>query len=205
MSYVESQLLSGETVVYRAHLHKLIFAWPAILSAVAVVTTALAFWLSSGTLWPIAILLVAVAFGYGLAVWIAYATSEFAVTNKRVIMKTGWIRRRSLETLLSKVESIGVDQGIMGRMLDFGTIVIHGTGGTSEAFARIGAPLEFRRRVQDVVSRLEESRGAAIAPAGAYAAQAPREERDCPFCAERILVQAKVCKHCGREVAAVGA
>jgi uncharacterized membrane protein YdbT with pleckstrin-like domain len=199
MSYVESQLLSGEKVVYRAHLHRLIFGWPVVLAALAIVAVVLELWIGSGTLWLIAIALFAIAFVFGLVAWVAYASSEFAVTNKRVIMKTGWIRRRSLETLLSKVESIGVDQGMTGRMLDFGTIVIHGTGGTSESFPRIGAPLEFRRQVQDVVSRLEESRG------GSISSGAPREERDCPFCAERILVQAKVCKHCGREVSAVGA
>ena len=198
MSYVDSQLLSGETVVYRAHLHKLIFEWPAIFGGLAAILFGLGLWLSNPTVWWIGIALFVIAAGTFLWAWITYATSEFAVTNKRVIMKTGWIRRRSLETLLSKVESIGVDQGIMGRMLDYGTISVHGTGGTSEAFPRIGAPLEFRRQVQDVVSRLEESRGA---PAGAAAL--PRDERECPFCAERILVKAKVCKHCGRDVSAV--
>jgi uncharacterized membrane protein YdbT with pleckstrin-like domain len=155
------------------------------------------------TLWEVSIALVVLASVANLWTWVRYATSEFAVTNKRVIMKVGWVRRRSLETLLSKVESIGVDQGIVGRMLDFGTISVNGTGGTSESFPQIGAPLEFRRQVQDVIARLEESRAAVSVPSGNYAAGS-RDERDCPFCAERILVKAKVCKHCGREVAPAG-
>ena len=201
MSYVDSQLLSGETVVYRAHLHRLIFAWPVAFAAVSLALLITGLWTSNPTLWQVSIALLVLAAVANLWTWLRYTTSEFAVTNKRVIMKTGWIRRRSMETLLSKVESIGVDQDVLGRMLDYGTIAVHGTGGTSEAFPRIGAPLEFRRQVQDVVARLEESRGTS-APAGALAQ--PREERDCPFCAERILVKAKVCKHCGRDVSAVG-
>ena len=205
MSYVDSQLLSGEEVVYRAHLHKSIFAVPAILGVLAVAAIALT--LSTGTqpLWILAGLLsVAAAFTIAGAL-IAYTSSEFAVTNKRVVIKVGWMRRRSLETLLSKVEGISVDQSILGRMLDFGTISVTGTGGTRESFPRIGAPLEFRRQVQDVVSRLEEARATATTGAAAgYAVGAPREERECPFCAERILVKAKVCKHCGRDVSAVG-
>ena len=87
--------------------------------------------------------------------WIDRATSEFAVTNKRVIIKVGWIRRRSLETLLTKVEGIEVNQGIWGRVFDYGTIVITGTGGSKETFARIGAPLLFRRKVQEQILALQ--------------------------------------------------
>lgn len=204
MSYVDSQLLSGETVVYRAHLHKILFVTPVIVSALATVIAATV--MSTGTspsYIPLSVWFVVVGVS-SLWAWINYTSSEFAVTNKRVIMKQGWLRRHSLETLLSKVEGIGVDQTIFGRMLDFGTISVTGTGGTRESFPRIASPLEFRRQVQDVVSRLEEARAGAVAPASAYALKEPREERECPFCAERILVKAKVCKHCGRDVSAVG-
>lgn len=81
--------------------------------------------------------------------WINRSTSEFAVTNRRVIVKVGWIRRRSLETLLMKVEGIQVEQSILGRILNYGTITITGTGGSREVFDRIAAPLEFRRKVQE--------------------------------------------------------
>lgn len=197
MSYVESQLLPGEKVTYRAHLHKILFATPVIFAVLAVIMLPAAF--STEGMWPL------VGFWFAAAVvatawsWILFTTAEFAVTNKRVIIKTGWIRRRSLETMLTKVEGIGVDQSIFGRMLDFGTISVTGTGGTREAFPRIAAPLEFRRQVQAAVSVLEESRAGVVAPASAYSAL-PRDERDCPYCAERILAKAKVCKHCGREV-----
>jgi hypothetical protein len=62
------------------------------------------------------------------------------------------IRRHSLETLLSKIESVAVEQSILGRTLDFGTIVISGTGGSKEPFHRIAEPMQFRRQVQEQIA-----------------------------------------------------
>jgi len=122
------------------------------------------------------------------------------VTNKRVLSKVGFIERESDETLLSKIEAIAVDQGFLGRLLDFGTVTITGTGGTDEPFPRIAQPLELRRQIQSQVVAMEERRGGTPAAAQPVAAGAPRVERDCPYCAERILARARVCKHCGRDV-----
>lgn len=94
--------------------------------------------------WPIPLLGLA---GF-LVAHIIVITSEFAVTNNRVLVKVGIIRRHSMEIVLPQVEGIGVDQGIIGRILGFGTIVVSGTGTTREFFIRIRNPLEFRRQVQ---------------------------------------------------------
>jgi uncharacterized membrane protein YdbT with pleckstrin-like domain len=85
------------------------------------------------------------------------ASSEFGVSTKRVLMKTGFISRHSLETLLSKVESISVYQGMMGRLFGFGSIIISGTGGSKEFFFGIRDPMEFRRQVQEQISKAEKS------------------------------------------------
>ena len=77
-------------------------------------------------------------------------TDEFVITNKRVIIKTGLISRRTLEMNLSKIESVNIDQGVLGRILGFGTIRIIGTGGTKEAFPNIRQPLVFRKRFQEL-------------------------------------------------------
>jgi uncharacterized membrane protein YdbT with pleckstrin-like domain len=98
------------------------------------------------------LLLVLFAFPLVITALIARATSEFAVTNKRVLIKIGWLRRHSLETLLSKIETIRVEQGILGRALDYGTIVVSGTGGSKEPFRTIASPMEFRRKVQDQIA-----------------------------------------------------
>jgi len=83
-----------------------------------------------------------------------YATSEFGITDKRVLIKTGFIQRNSHEILLSKVEAIKVNQGLLGRMLDFGTIALTGTGGTQDPFKNIVKPLEFRKQAQEQISKV---------------------------------------------------
>jgi uncharacterized membrane protein YdbT with pleckstrin-like domain len=83
-----------------------------------------------------------------LAAWIRSITTEIAVTNKRVIIKTGWITRRTLEMNLAKIENIGVDQGLIGRILGYGSITVVGTGGTRELFQSISDPFSFRKAVQ---------------------------------------------------------
>jgi uncharacterized membrane protein YdbT with pleckstrin-like domain len=77
-------------------------------------------------------------------------SSDFVVTNKRVMMKTGVFTTRSIELLLSKIEAVAVHQSLGGRMFDYGDIVITGSGGTQESFSTIQAPLELRRAVQSV-------------------------------------------------------
>lgn len=77
-------------------------------------------------------------------------SDEFAITNKRIIVKTGLISRKTLEMNLSKIESVNVDQSILGRLLGYGTIRIIGTGGTREEFPNISNPIEFRKKFQEL-------------------------------------------------------
>ena len=77
-------------------------------------------------------------------------TSEFTITNKRVIIKTGLISIKTVEINLQRIESVNVDQSILGRLLGFGDIDIVGTGGTREKFRNIVQPLRFRKRFQDL-------------------------------------------------------
>ncbi|MDD2986491.1 PH domain-containing protein [Flavobacterium sp.] len=77
-------------------------------------------------------------------------TDEFAITNKRVIIKTGLISRKTFEMNHSKIESVNVDQSIMGRILGYGTIGIVGSGGTREVFPNIKNPLAFRKKFQEM-------------------------------------------------------
>ena len=76
------------------------------------------------------------------------ANSEFAVTNKRIIVKLGFSTTRTVELLHSKVEAISVNQGLLGKMLGYGDIVVTGTGGTREEFKAVASPLELRRAVR---------------------------------------------------------
>jgi uncharacterized membrane protein YdbT with pleckstrin-like domain len=200
MAYVEEHLLPGERIKHRAHLHKIVYLGPATLSAALLIGAVAAFAQGYNLAGGIALAAAALPL---LTAYIPFATSEFAVTDKRVIIKVGWVQRRTLETMLGKVEGIGVEQTVLGRVLNFGTITVTGTGGTQERFTNIAAPLEFRRQVQAQVSASEEARTTALMTAVQPSATAPREERECPYCAERILARAKVCKHCGRDVEAL--
>ncbi len=74
--------------------------------------------------------------------------TEMAVTNKRVIVKSGLANRRTIELLLARIESIAVEEPALGRLLGYGTVIVRGTGGTPEVFPRIARPLEFREQVQ---------------------------------------------------------
>jgi uncharacterized membrane protein YdbT with pleckstrin-like domain len=141
MGYVDSNLLPNEQVTYRARLHRIIYLLPVCVLIVALVVAIIGGgWIALGVGVIGLVLLV--------PPWIRSISSEFAVTNKRVLVKVGLVRRHSLELLLQKVEGIGVDQGILGRILGYGTITVSGTGGTREAFRMIARPLEFRRQVQ---------------------------------------------------------
>jgi len=154
MSYIEKNLMLGEQIEYRAKLHWLVFLLPILLFIAAI-------WLFSlgGNIAKfLAVFLIVAVLVTGLIAVIERRSSEFAVTNKRVLIKTGLIRRHSLETLLSKIESIGVAQSILGRILGFGTIVISGTGGSKEPFHKIADPMMFRRRVQEQIAAMEERR-----------------------------------------------
>jgi uncharacterized membrane protein YdbT with pleckstrin-like domain len=142
MGYVDSNLLPNEHVTYRARLHRIIYLLPVCVLIVALgAAVASGSWIAGGVLGLIGLLMM-------VPPWIRSISSEFAVTNKRVLVKVGLVRRHSLELLLQKVEGIGVDQGILGRILGYGTITVSGTGGTREAFRMIAHPLEFRRQVQ---------------------------------------------------------
>lgn len=141
MGFIDASLVPGEWIVYRTRLHWIIFRWVALLALLAVPAARLI----SNDIGLIFLVTAGIALVPSL---IKFVSSEFGVTNKRVLIKTGFISRHSLEILLEKVEGIGVDQGILGRTLGFGSIVITGTGGTRERFDTIFAPLEFRRQVQ---------------------------------------------------------
>lgn len=154
MSFIDKNLLPNEEVVYRTRLHWIIYVFPSIMMAISLILTARVYeYIHESTILLCALLmLIAIFILLFISAFIERTTSEFAVTSKRVLIKVGFIRRHSLELLLHKVEGIGVDQGIVGRLLGYGMITVSGTGGTVEPFQTIENPLEFRRQVQTLTS-----------------------------------------------------
>ena len=154
MSFVDDSLLPDEQVLYRGKLHWKIFVAPILIAVVGVILIVVSIGKSEAS--AIRILgacLLLPAMIVALQRSLARRSSEFAVTNKRVLIKVGFVKRHSLELLLGKVEGIGVDQDISGRILGYGTIVVTGTGGTKESFTGIDDPLEFRKQVQARIGR----------------------------------------------------
>jgi uncharacterized membrane protein YdbT with pleckstrin-like domain len=149
MSYIDRNLIEGERVVYRTRLHWLVFAMP-ILVTIVMLLPAAWFLLDSPNWQGFAWVPLVVALLVLLPAFIKRQSSDFAVTNKRVMMKSGVMTTRSVELLLNKIEAIAVDQSLLGRMFGYGNIVVTGSGGTREAFSQIQSPLEFRRAVQSV-------------------------------------------------------
>jgi uncharacterized membrane protein YdbT with pleckstrin-like domain len=158
MSYVKRDLIPGENLVYQTGLHWSVLLWPVIIAliiaaggVVCLLQKDTNFLYAGAALFVVALVILAVAAFRRSAV-------EMAVTNRRVIIKTGIASRRSLEIMLAKVESIGIEESAMGRVFGYGTLTIHGTGGTPEPFARIAHPSEFRREVQQQVAAQQSQR-----------------------------------------------
>jgi uncharacterized membrane protein YdbT with pleckstrin-like domain len=169
MGYVDRNLVPGETLLYRTRHHWLVLLGPLfggllmLIPGVALLVEAIAVGDTAGlvigstTISPKAmtsvgaVLLVAaiITFSYGVA---KRNATEMAVTNRRVLIKTGMGSRRTLDLMLSRVESIGVEETTFGRILGYGSVVVRGTGGTPEPFVMIAHPQEFRRAVQEQIS-----------------------------------------------------
>ena len=127
--------------MYQTKVHPIVFVTPALFVIAGIVFGILGMPPAGAAFLAIGVVLF-------LAAWIRQWSSEFAVTNKRVIIKVGFISRRTIEINMSKVESVEINQDIFGRLLNYGTIIVIGTGGTKEPFALIDSPLAFRRAVQ---------------------------------------------------------
>ncbi len=120
-TYVDNNLSRNESVIYEAHYH-----------------------------WKIWIELQSI-FTLFIRPLIKTKTDEFVITNKRVIMKTGLVSRDVFEMTVTHIESINVDQSIMGRILGYGTVTIVGSGGTRESFPDIADPVRFRREFMNII------------------------------------------------------
>jgi uncharacterized membrane protein YdbT with pleckstrin-like domain len=160
MSYVEKNLIPGEKIVYRTGIHWSVLVGPTIVAAIiaapGIALLAYRDRIASNEIPVVAVAAVGIVLLAIAAIIFAYNVikrnaTEIAVTDRRVIIKTGMTSRRSLEIMIAKVESIGIDETVMGRVLGYGTVVIHGTGGTPEPFRKIAHPSEFRREVQQQV------------------------------------------------------
>jgi len=166
-SYIDQSLMTGEKVIYRSHPHWIIFAtsmgWLAgalfALSALPGYTIGQIKFVGGHPLYLIFTYFAFVgATLTGVIAYVIYRTSEYGITNMRVIVKVGFIQRRTLEILLTRIESIQIVQSIPGRFLNYGTIVISGTGGSRDAFRNMPNPMAFHRIAQEQIHLITQDK-----------------------------------------------
>jgi uncharacterized membrane protein YdbT with pleckstrin-like domain len=149
MRYVRRVLQPGETIVYTTKLHWFVYWWATLLLAICLVL-AIASWSwadnqnLSLALWIAAAIFALLGLSSAFRAFIRRASTELAVTDQRVIYKTGLLARHTLEMNRGKVESVAVDQTLLGRLFGYGTVIVRGTGSTLEPIRNISDPLTFR-------------------------------------------------------------
>ena len=149
MSYVQSVLQPDERVRYLTNIHWIIFLPGIGLLMLAILFYLLALGTTTGyTFWAVvaAILLILAAIAL-LSAWFRRFTTEIAVTDRRIIYKRGFVSRRTIEMQMDKVESVDVNQTVMGRILNYGDIIVRGVGVGIEPLNNIESPIEFRNHV----------------------------------------------------------
>jgi uncharacterized membrane protein YdbT with pleckstrin-like domain len=173
MSYIKKTLLPGENTLYHASPHWVVF----MSSALTFLLGLFIFTVSPAILLPpdfidlihrlfslrvdklLAYLVFALAGYWFITATITYLSWEYGITNRRVLVKMGFVERQVIEIFLDKVEAVQVSQTILGRVLDYGTVTIVGVGGTSDPFIDVPRPLMFRQALQQQVVAWRKSMG----------------------------------------------
>ena len=154
-SYTTATLQANERPLHHTTIH-----WMALMGSIFGATLALIFivpiamfasWKAYYWAWLLLLIPVFIL----LAAAVGVKTSELVITDRRVLIKVGFIRRHTFEMFISKIESVAVYQGMMGRIFNYGTVEIRGTGGSAESFSTIADPLQFRDAIQLVQSTSE--------------------------------------------------
>jgi len=195
MGYIEESLLPGERVQWRTRLHWIIFLWPALFFVAPFLMAILGGRGVGAGVPEFAAVFVPISLIWFIVGALSMWTSEFAITDKRVLAKDGFIRRKTIEIFLAKVESVQLQQSILGRFLDYGTVVVAGTGASKNSLKNIESPLQFRRALQSQMS------GEAVSPPPE---PAPTRARPvllmCPTCQIPVTPAKPICPKCGQRV-----
>lgn len=155
-SYTTATLQPNERPLHQTTIHWMALSGSvigAVLSLIVIVPIAMfAAWRDFYWAW----LLLVIPAGILLSAAVTVKTSELVITDRRVLIKVGFIQRHTFEMFISKIESVAVFQSMLGRLFNYGTVEIRGTGGSAESFATIAAPLPFRDAIQLVQSSSEK-------------------------------------------------
>jgi len=142
MSFIEKNLSANERICYVGKIH-----WYIYLRGIFFIALGFA---ASGASTTLGGFLVIVGILSLIFATVMASSTEFAVTNKRVILKTGALKRKFIELQLNKSEGLRIEQGIMGRIFNFGTIKIN-SAGVTENFGYLAKPFQFKKEVNNAV------------------------------------------------------
>ena len=145
-SYIEENLARDEKIIIKAQVTWLSQFWYLLFGGLFVL---LALPSKSFLFFLIGVIFIAIAVVHVI-------TTELALTSRRIIAKSGLIRRNTIELKVNRVESLGVDQGVLGRILNFGSIVVKGVGGSNAPIPYIARPMEFRQQVNNFLDELDD-------------------------------------------------
>ena len=151
--YIDDILQPGEKVLYSTNAHW-IFYLPAIVAwivalALLILSATVAAGIPSAVLaaWAAAAVIAVMALYFTVKGWFHRLTTETDVTDRRVVHKTGFIKRRTFEIALDKIESVDVEQTILGRIFNYGDVTIMGVGEGKQTISTIASPLAFRSAI----------------------------------------------------------
>lgn len=148
MSYIESALLPGESVVTKAKIHWFIYISPVVITLLGIFLCVVSTQ-DTAIVGVLGVLLAIFGIFRVVKAWLFCYSTELAVTTKRVIAKYGFIRRSTVEIKHDKIESLNVDQSIFGRIFNFGSVYITGSGGSKAPIPFIVNPIEFKKVALD--------------------------------------------------------
>ena len=151
MSYVKKNLIIGEILVYQGKISRWIYFPALVILGGGLGLTVI----SAGSKDIRYLLLGVLIIIYGMAklilAFVRRFTTELSVTNKRVVGKKGFIKRQSIDVRLDKIESILINQGFIGRLLDYGDIGVKGSGGTIDSMPDFDSPMVIRKKFMEAL------------------------------------------------------
>jgi len=150
---ISANLIDGEEIRYQTRLHWVLYLRTILLFLLAMIAFVLS--RDAPDLLIIGILILLSAIGYTVYLHLLIKTSDFAITSRRFYMKRGIISKKTFEILLSKTESISLEQSLTGRILGYGIVIIGGTGGSKERFVNIKGAAAFRKIAQEEINKTQ--------------------------------------------------
>jgi uncharacterized membrane protein YdbT with pleckstrin-like domain len=155
MSYVKENLMPNEKILYSAQVNPTVFL-PATFSFIATILFIILYVTMKGSIFQISNIILTIMFFFltirtAIEGAVMLLATEFVITNRRIIAKSGFIHTNTIEILLQKIESVNVYQNILGKWLNFGNVTITGTGGSKGIFKAIIDPAKVRAKINQII------------------------------------------------------